>query len=305
MTKPIRDTAASIKQRLLNVAKARGEEFEQVLVRYGVERLLGRLAASKHRNDFLLKGAMLFLAWEGLPHRITRDLDLLGFGDDSVERVVAVIRDLCAVGMPQEDGLVFDAASVNGEEIRSIEEYGGVRVTLQAKLGNAVIRIQVDVGFGDAVTPNPEEIDFPTLLDFPKPRIRSYPVETVVAEKSLTIIELGLANSRMKDYFDLLHLARTREFDGALLVKALRATAARRGVTIPVGPITGLSAEFGDDATKRKQWAAFIMRTKLATEWTDLGPAVQELAAFLGPVVDGASMGKEFKRHWGPKGPWK
>lgn len=287
MTKVPKNMAQSVKERLLTIAKSRREELEQVLVSYASERLLYRLSVSKHREDFILKGAMLFIAWEGMPHRVTRDIDLLGFGDDSVERVASVVRDLCELRV-EEDGLVFDPGSVKGEEIRALDEYGGVRVTLVAKLGTAMIRTQVDVGFGDAVTPKPEELEFPTLLDFPKPKLRAYPVETVVAEKLVTIIELGMANSRMKDYFDLLHLSRTREFGGALLAKALRATAERRGVPIPDSEPFGLSVEFGEDVAKRRQWAAFGTRTKLAPEWTDLSAVVNAISGFLLPVLRAA-----------------
>jgi predicted nucleotidyltransferase component of viral defense system len=279
--------AQSVKERLLTIAKARREELEQVLVRYAAERLLYRLSVSKHREDFILKGAMLFIAWEGMPHRVTRDIDLLGFGDDSVERVESVVRNLCELQV-EEDGLVFDPDSVKAEEIRALDEYGGVRVTLVAKLGTATIRTQVDVGFGDAVTPRPEELEFPTLLDFPKPKLRAYPVETVVAEKLVTIIELGMANSRMKDYFDLLYLSRSREFDGALLAKALRATAERRGVSIPESDPFGLSREFGEDTAKRRQWAAFGTRTQLAQEWADLSAVVKAISGFLLPVLRSA-----------------
>ncbi len=287
MTKAPKNIAQSVKERLLTIAKSRREELEQILVRYASERLLYRLSVSKYRDDFILKGAMLFIAWEGMPHRVTRDIDLLGFGDDSVERVASVVRDLCELQV-EDDGLVFDTDSVKAEEIRALDEYGGVRVTLVAKMGTAMIRTQVDVGFGDAVTPKPEELEFPTLLDFPKPKLRAYPVETVVAEKLVTIIELGMANSRMKDYFDLLYLSRTREFDGALLAKALRATAERRGVPIPDSEPFGLSAEFGEDAAKRRQWAAFGARTRLAPEWADLSAVVNAISEFLLPVLRSA-----------------
>lgn len=304
MTKRPGNLAASVKQRLLTIAKARGEEFEQVLVRYAVERLLYRLSMSEHREDFVLKGAMLFVAWEGMPHRVTRDVDFLGFGDDSVGRVTTVLRDLCVASV-EDDGLVFDPESVEGEVIRTLEEYGGVRSTLEARIGSAVIRVQVDVGFGDAVTPRTEEVEFPTLLDFPKPKLRAYPAETVVAEKLLTIIELGITNSRMKDYFDLLHLSRTRSFDGAVLVRALRATAERRGVKIPSAQPVGLSREFGSDAAKRTQWGAFVKRTTLAQEWSELDRIVAALAVFLGPVVEAASGGAPFAAAWSPQGPWR
>lgn len=184
MTRPLRDISASVKQRLLNLSHERGEEFEQVLVRSVAERFLYRLSKSMHAGSFLLKGAMLFVAWEGMPHRVTRDIDLLGFGDDSLERMTAVMREVAATAV-EDDGLIFDVESVQAAEIRTIQDYGGVRVSAVATLGKARIRLQVDVGFGDAVTPGPEDIEFPTLIDLPRARLRAYPVETVVTEKAL------------------------------------------------------------------------------------------------------------------------
>ena len=174
MTRPIRDISASVKQRLLNVAHGRGEEFEQVLVRYVAERFLYRLSKSDDAGAFLLKGAMLFVAWEGMPHRVTRDIDLLGFGDDSLERMTAVMREI-AVTAVEDDGLVFDVESVQAAEIRTIQDYGGVRVSAMASLGKARIRLQVDLGFGDAVTPGPEDIEFPALIDLPRAQPASLP----------------------------------------------------------------------------------------------------------------------------------
>ena len=304
MPGPSSNRAVSVKARLLNLAKARGEELEQVLVRYGVERLLHRLSVSEHRDQFILKGAMLFVVWEGAPHRVTRDVDLLGLGDDSLERVAAVFRELCGLTV-EDDGLRFQPESVETEAIRALEEYGGVRTTLQATLGSARIRVQADVGFGDAVTPRAEEIEFPTLLGGPKPRRRAYPAETAIAEKILTIIENGLVNSRMKDYFDLLYLSRARGFDGPLLVRALRATAQRRGLVIPIDRPIGLTPAFGADATKQRQWAAFIRRTRLATEWTRLEDVVREIDGFLGPVVAAASGGGSQPGVWSAGDAWR
>lgn len=303
MTKAPKNMAQSVKERLLTIAKARREELEQVLVRYAAERLLYRLSVSKHREDFILKGAMLFIAWEGMPHRVTRDIDLLGFGDDSVERVASVMRDLCELRV-EEDGLVFDPDSVKGEEIRALDEYGGVRVTLVAKLGTATIRTQVDVGFGDAVTPKPEELEFPTLLNFPKPKLRAYPVDTVVAEKLVTIIELGMANSRMKDYFDLLHLSRTREFDGSMLVAALKATAERRRVTLPDSTPVGLSSEFGTDPSKQRQWAAFGQRSGLDSDFSPLAAVIDALSMFLQPVIAAARDSSAAPPTWSSRDGW-
>lgn len=297
------NVAASVKQRLLNIASVSGEEFEQLLVRYASERMLYRLSVSSHRNAFVLKGAMLFVAWEGVPHRATRDIDLLGFGDDSIDRMTQVIRELCEISV-EDDGLVFDSKELRSEVIRTAEEYGGVRSVLVAKLGSALIRIQIDVGFGDVITPHAEEIEFPTLLDFPKPHVRAYPVETVIAEKLLAIIERGLTNSRMKDYFDLHYLRQTRNFDGLLLAKALRATAQRRGVTLSQDSPVGLGSEYGEDPMKQKQWAALMNRIGSEDSIRGFPEVVRQIAEFALPISEYASTGREFFRRWNAGGPW-
>lgn len=297
------NVAASVKQRLLNIASVSGEEFEQLLVRYASERLLYRLSVSSHRNAFVLKGAMLFVAWEGMPHRATRDIDLLGFGDDSIDRMNQVIRELCVISV-EDDGLVFDSKELRSEVIRTAEEYGGVRSVLVAKLGSALIRIQIDVGFGDVITPHAEEIEFPTLLDFPKPHVRAYPVETVIAEKLLAIIERGLTNSRMKDYFDLHHLRQTRNFDGLLLVKALRATAQRREVTLSQDSPVGLGSEYGEDPMKQKQWAALMNRIGGEDSIRGFPEVVRQIAEFALPISEYAATGRKFSRRWNAGGPW-
>ncbi len=303
MTRPLRGISASVKQRLLNVAHERGEEFEHVLVRYVAERFLYRLSKSKHAEAFLLKGAMLFVAWEGMPHRVTRDIDLLGLGDDSLERMTTVMREIATTAV-EDDGLVFDVESVQAAEIRTSQDYGGVRVSAAATLGKARIRLQVDVGFGDAVTPGPEVIEFPTLIDLPRARLRAYPVETVVAEKALGLVERGLLNSRMKDYFDLLHLSRTRHFNAEGLTLALAATATRRRVSIPPGPVTGLSTEFATDSAKQAQWQAFGRRLRSGQPVDQLPAVVTSLAAFLGPVFDAVADGRQASGSWPPGGPW-
>lgn len=303
MPKPIRDISASVKQRLLNVAHQRGEEFEQVLVRYIAERFLYRLSKSNHAGAFLLKGAMLFVAWEGMPHRVTRDVDLLGFGDDSPERMAIIMRDITATNV-EADGLLFDVESVQAVEIRTIQDYGGVRVTASVSLGKARIRLQVDVGFGDAVTPGPEQIEFPSLLDLPRARLRAYPVETVIAEKSLAMIERGLLNSRMKDYFDLLYLSRTRSLEAGGLVRALKATASRRQVSIPRGSVAGLSPEFAADATKQAQWQAFCQRLRSDQPVDSLPVVVDALSAFLAPIFEAVAEDRESTGVWRPGGPW-
>lgn len=217
MTKhPIKDHAASVRARLTHLARERNEDFQLMLSRYANERLLYRLATSKHGQHFILKGATLFTLWTGAPHRATRDLDLLGSGEPSVERVREAFAEVIAQPMP-EDGVQFDSSSLKAGLIREGQLYGGIRVELVALLTRAKVRLQVDVGFGDAITPDPSVVDFPTLLDLPAPRLRAYPRETVIAEKVNAMVELGMANSRMKDFFDIAALARRFDFDGDLL----------------------------------------------------------------------------------------
>ena len=214
----------------------------------------------------MLKGATLFELWHEAVHRATRDVDLLGFGEPTVERMQAVFRELCAVDV-EPDGLRFLERSVRAEPIRDGQAYGGLRVRLGADLDGARIALQVDIGFGDVVTPGVVEAEFPTLLDFPAPRLRTYPRETVVAEKFEAVVRLGIANTRMKDFYDLWAMATTFAFDGESLAAALVATFDNRGTALPIEPPLALRSEFTADTEKQAQWSAFSRRV-------DLSPAV-------------------------------
>ena len=254
--------AASIHARLLNRAKARGEDFNLVLTRYAIERFLYRLSIVPAREAYWLKGALLFDLWFDVPHRPTRDADFLGFGSADTEALAVTIRDICGVAV--DDGMRFDSASITIEEIREDVRYGGLRVRLLGRLGNARCTVQLDVGYGDAVTPGPEEAVYPTLLDDqPPPRLRVYPRASVAAEKLEAIVSLGMANSRMKDYFDLRALAHEGVLDAQLLGDAIAATFQRRGTAVPVDVPLGLSDEFARDAAKRAQWKAFLGKNRL------------------------------------------
>ncbi len=197
-----KNRAASIRARLKNRADAAKQDFNLTLTHYGLERLLYRLSVSTHAPNYMLKGALLFMLWYDVPQRPTRDADLLGFGPEDIYSVANAFRDICAIEV--DDGIAFDAGSVKATAIRKEAGYGGVRVELRAILDGARIALQVDIGFGDVVTPAPETISYPVLLeDLPSPGLRAYPKYTVVAEKFHALSALGMANSRMKDYFDL------------------------------------------------------------------------------------------------------
>jgi len=301
MKKEPKDLAASVHGRLLHMARERREDFQRVLVRYAAERFLYRLSRSAAGDRFILKGAMLFAVWGEAGHRPTKDMDFLKHGGSEVDDVVAAVRE--AMGAEVEpDGLDFDAGSLSGERIREDQDYEGVRVTGVAYLGKARIPVQIDVGFGDAVTPGPEEVVYPTLLDLPPPHLRAYPRATVVAEKFEALVKLGIANSRMKDFFDLWFLSRHFAFDGPLLAAAVRATFERRGTPVPEGAPTGLTDEFAVHPEKAAQWRAFVGRTGI--DAPPLPEVVAALRPFLLPV-GAAAHGRPLERAWPPGGPWE
>jgi len=266
-----RNLAASIRARLKMRADATKQDFNLTLTHYGLERLLYRLSISPHVGNYLLKGALLFSLWYDQPHRPTRDADLLGFGPDDIDTAVSAFREICQI--EAEDGIAFDPALVKGSVIRKDAGYGGVRIDLQAKLDGARIMLQVDIGFGDVVTPAPESVSYPVLLeDLPAPQLRAYPKHTVVAEKMHAVCLLGMANTRMKDYFDLWVLLTDSAMDPITLRRAVEATFARRQLAVPNTTPLGLSDAFAHDAVKQAQWASFLKKNRLQA--LDLVPVV-------------------------------
>lgn len=282
----VRNLGASIRDRLLNKARAEKLDYNLLLTRYALERMIYRLSISAERDRFLLKGALLFDLWFDVPHRPTHDADFLGFGSAEIPQVEAIFRDICRIKV--DDGIVFDPDSVKATEIRKEANYAGVRVTLLGTLDKARCPVQADIGFGDAVVPGPDEVDYPVLLDeMPAPHLRVYPRYTVVAEKLEALTSLGMLNSRMKDYFDLWVLVRYSEFDGQILIRAVAATFERRQTGIPDGMPIGLSDEFANDPLKEKQWNAFLRKNSIAPK--PLSEVVTDLRNFLMPVLASAA----------------
>jgi predicted nucleotidyltransferase component of viral defense system len=301
--KPIRNTAASVRQRLLNRAREQGDDFQLLLTRYCIERLLYRLSQSEHADRFILKGATLFLLWGGGTYRPTRDLDLLGRGDSSPSHMVEVFKAVCATKV-EDDGLEFDPSTVQAREIREGQEYGGVRVEMTVRLGKARLELQVDVGFGDALVPRPRKVDFPSLLGFPQARVSAYRRETVVAEKFQAMVALGIANSRMKDFYDLWTFAKGFEFGGKLLCQALKATFNRRRTPLPTEAPLALTDEFCGDATKQTQWSAFVRKNSLDAGGQGLAAVVAVLRRFLMPPTQAVASDMAFEQQWPAGGPW-
>jgi hypothetical protein len=299
-----RNLAASVRHRLTELARQQGEEFLLVLTRYVIERFLYRLSRSERHDDFILKGATLFQLWTTHLHRPTRDLDLLGKGDHSIERLVEVFRAVCGLAV-EDDGLVFDPETVRGEPIREDQEYEGARIRCEARLGQAKITLQIDVGFGDAITPRAVEVEFPAMLEFPAPRLRAYPRQTVVAEKFQAMVALGITNSRMKDFFDLWVLAHDFSFEGPTLCRAIRATFHRRQTALPAETPLALTAEFGADPAKVKQWQAFLKKGKLDLAGVALEEVCSFLNGFLLPPAWALVQEKGFEMAWPTGGPWQ
>jgi predicted nucleotidyltransferase component of viral defense system len=291
-----------VQTRLLRHAKALGQDPNFLLARYAAERFLYRLSVSPHAERFVLKGALLMLAWLGETVRATRDVDFLGYGDLDTDALRAAIVQICQCPVAA-DGLTFEPDTIRIEPIRENATYGGRRVTLRAKLGNARIPLQLDIGVGDATIPEPEWLDFPSLLDFPPPRLRAYRPETSIAEKLHAMVVLGEANSRLRDYFDIYALATQRRFQSTPLIAAVRATFARRDTPLPSFPPAGLTRDFALQAGKQAQWRAFIERTG-ASAPPELTAVIEMIGLFLDPIVSAAHSGEVPDLTWPPGGPW-
>ena len=279
----VKNMGASVRQRLLNYSKASGRPFAEVLQYYAMERFLYRLSVSPHEEMFTLKGALLLTAWQSPISRPTMDIDLLGRTDNAVDKIVKFMREISQLEVAN-DGIVFDPASFAGETIREDADYAGVRTEFVGRVDNARVHMQIDIGFGDVMTPGPEKLTYPTILDFPAPMLSGYSRETVVAEKLQALVQLRLLNTRMKDYFDLWLLTRQPELNSKVLATAIKRTFANRGMEIDRDPI-GLSPAFGNDYAKQTQWSAFLKRARLTEVPHSLAAVVKDLHEFFSTVL--------------------
>ncbi len=251
-------------------------------MRFALERILYRLSRSAYSGHFLLKGALLFTLWYDMPHRTTRDADLLGFGPSDFESIARTFRDIASV--EADDGIVFDPATVSVEEIRKDAGYAGARVLLTGELAKARCKTQIDIGFGDAVTPGPVHAVYPVLLaGLPPPRLRTYPVYTVISEKLHAIVLLGMTNSRLKDYLDLWVLLERESLNADTLARAIAATFIRRGTPLPSVLPAGLTDEFATSTSRQAMWHAFLKKNGITI--TPLSGVVAKLRAILEPAL--------------------
>lgn len=311
MTKvpPKRDMAASVRQRLLDQSRASSQDFQRLLVRYGIERLLYRLSRTEARNRYVLKGAMLFAAWTEAPFRSTGDLDLLGFGNDDVDEARATFAHLCDVEPNADtspDGLIFVADSVKVERTREDEDYRGLHVRVEARLKNTRIPILVDIGFGDPVHPSPLDLDYPRLIaDLPAAHIRAYPPESVIAEKFDAMVRFDADTTRLKDDYDIWAISETFAFEAGTLAEAVRRTLAGRARPVPAEWPAGLTPDFAKRQDKLVQWRAFLNRSTPTLEPPPFPELIGRLRLFLGPILQRLSADDEGKPlHWIPRRGW-
>jgi hypothetical protein len=301
--KDISNMAASVHARLLNRAKAEGQPFNELLQYYVMERFLYRLSRSEHTHRFVLKGALMLQFWGGPLSRATKDIDLLGRSAADVSELVEVMKS-CLKEEVEDDGLHFDETSVMGEEIRLAATYNGVRLRCFAYLGNARIALQIDIGFGDIVTPNVQPLQYPSLLDFAPPHLLGYTPETCIAEKFQAIVILDMANTRMKDFLDIWVLSQGREFSGALLARAVEATFRRRQTALPTAIPIALTPSFFSAPAKQAQWRAYLRKGRVRGSVPAFDEVANHIGLFLMPVVEARIEGKAFVRHWPRGGPW-
>lgn len=296
------NVAASVRQKLLNRSREQKEDFQLVLTRYALERLLYRLSQSKHVDEFVLKGAFMFLIWTDAPYRPTRDVDLLGFGNSSAEQLISVFKTICDAN--KDDGLIFETESLSAEEIREQQEYNGIRLTLVACLEQAEIPLQIDVGFGDVVIPTPQHVNFPTILDMPPPSLRVYSKESVISEKYEAMVRLGIANSRMKDFYDIWVLSENFDFEGLMLAKAIKATFSTRQTALPENTPVAFSGDFSGNPAKQAQWKAFTSRSMLKIQTDTLESIIANICSFLVPPTEALLKKKPFALNWSAGKGW-
>ena len=291
---------ASVRQRLLNRAKSDRRPFNELLQYYAMERFLYRLSQSAHADRFILKGALMLRVWRSPDLRPTMDIDILGRTSNDESDLIAQIRDILAVDV-EEDGLAFDADSIQAERITKDADYDGIRIRFRAGLDSATINMQVDIGFGDVVYPEPEESELPTMLDSPAPRLLCYSRESSIAEKLEAMVKLGVLNSRMKDFYDIWLLSRQFDFDGARLAEAIRLTFNRRGTALPT-EIEAFTEPFID--AKQIQWAAFRRRLQQDHVPDSFREVTTVVDGFLAPIVAALSSGRPSPTNWTAPGPW-
>lgn len=301
--KELKNSGASVRQRLLNLARQSQRPFQELLQYYMIERFIARLSKSQYRKRFVLKGALLFVIWELAESRPTRDIDLLGKTKNSVENIASIVKEICSIE-DNDDGVEFLLESVECKMIQENNEYKGIRALFYGELAKARARMQIDIGFGDATFPMPTNIEYPTLLDMPTSQILAYAPESLIAEKVHAMVRHGAPGSRIKDYFDVWFLSRQFKFDGQLLAASISQTFQTRGLAIDKLKSEIFNPEYLDNQMKQKQWQTFIEKQRLDIPPIGFKEAMQEILLFISPIFEASKAGVEFQKTWDSAGAW-
>lgn len=304
MKKEITNLTASIRARLQNKANDTGRPFAEVLQYYGIERFLYRFSKSKYKDKFILKGALMFGVWNVPERRTTIDIDFLGRFDNQAIEIEKAMKDVCGADV-EADGLAFDANTVTAQKIKEDADYQGVRVKFTGFLERSRISMQIDVGFGDAVYPKPKMIDYPVILDLPKPRLKGYAPETVVSEKFEAMVQLGLLNSRMKDFYDIWLMMRQFDFEGPELAKALKRTFDHRKTSFPQGKQLFAEEIYDENSDRQMLWKTFLKKGNIKHAPDKLSIIAKDIEEFLRKPLEAINRGEDFKGWWKAPGPWK
>jgi len=298
----IKDLGASVLARLKKYATETKLTFNEVLIYYGLERFLYRIAESRHENQFILKGALVMLTWPQSHIRTTSDMDLRSYINPDSQTVIEIMREICEL-KTAPDGIEFDPNSVTATNILETATHPGIRVRLIGYINKTRIHIQIDLAFTDPVFPEPMKVNYPSILQFPEPRIRIYPKETIIAEKLEAAVQLGEINTRMKDFYDLWQLSSNFEFEGITLVTAVRATFSSRNTGIPPTIPLALRSEFAKK--NQKLWKAFLSRINASEPGLQsLEEVIKTIREFLMPVVEAVYQNADFQKMWDPDRGW-
>jgi len=304
MKKDIKNIEASVRARLQNKAKEAICPFSEILQYYGIERFLYRFSRSKYADKFVLKGALMFTVWQVPERRATLDIDFLARYDNQVATIEKVIKDVCDIQVTP-DGLVFDSETVKGQKIKEDADYEGVRVKFRGFLERARIPMQIDVGFGDAIYPKPKTINYPVILDFPKPHLKGYPAESVVSEKFEAIVKLGLLNSRMKDFYDIWLIMRQFNFNGVSFTESLKRTFRHRKTPLPEDKPLFAEEIYDEKSDRQTLWKAFLKRRDIKHSPEKLRTIAREIEEFLIKPLDAIKKEQWFNEEWKAAGVWK
>ena len=302
MAGKIKNISISVHERLRNMARESSRPFNELLQHFAIERFIYRLSKSPYADRFILKGALMFLAWSGPASRPTMDIDLLGKIDNSIEKIEMVMKQACNMDV-EEDGMIFHEHTVSAAKITEDAEYEGTRVRIKGNLGKARVSLQIDIGFGDVVVPDPGRVAYPVLLEFPPPELNGYTMESTIAEKYQAMVKLGILNSRMKDFYDIWLLSHTFDFDGEVLAEAVNRTFKNRKTDLNTEPAV-FDPSFGKDSSKQAQWQAFVKKTRLSNAPGEFNAVLTDMKMFLGPLITSLVDRQPFHGKWKASGPW-